>query len=75
MIFLAFGIASVVLRGLPVSPIEDVGTRVVATIAGIAIGTILSCNVSPRIARAAMLAVAWAGATVVLVRGILAVFV
>ena len=47
----------------------------VATIAGIAIGTILSRNVSPRIARAAMLAIAWAGATVVLVRGVLAVFV
>ena len=46
-----------------------------ATIAGIAIGTILSRNVSPRIARAAMLAIAWAGATVVLVRGVLAVFV
>ncbi|MBW9121483.1 TSUP family transporter [Microbacterium trichothecenolyticum] len=75
VIFLAFGIASVVLRGLPVSPIEDVSTLVVATIAGIAIGTILSRNVSPRIARAAMLAIAWAGATVVLVRGILAVFV
>ena len=45
-----------------------------ATIAGIAIGTILSRNVSPRIARAAMLVLAWAGATVVLVRGILALF-
>jgi hypothetical protein len=48
---------------------------VVATVAGIAIGTILSRSVSPRIARAAMLAIAWAGATVVLVRGLLTVFV
>jgi hypothetical protein len=70
-----FGVVSVALRGLPVSPAEDVGTLVLATIAGIAIGTILSRNVSPRIARAAMLALAWAGAAVVLVRGILALFV
>jgi len=74
LIFIAFGIATVALRGLPVSPIEDVGTLVVATIAGIAIGTVLSRNVSPRIARGAMLVIAWAGATVVLVRGILALF-
>lgn len=74
LIFAVFGVVSVALRGLPVSPVEDVGTLVIATIAGIAIGTILSRNVSPRIARAAMLALAWAGATVVLVRGILAVF-
>ena len=43
-----------------------------ATAGGIAIGTILSRHVAPGIARTAMLAIAWAGATVVLVRGILA---
>ena len=75
LIFTVFGIVSVALRGLPVSPPRISGTLVVATIAGIAIGTILSRNVSPRIARAAMLVLAWAGATVVLVRGILALFV
>ena len=75
VIFAVFSVVSVALRGLPASPIEDVGLLVVATIAGIAIGTTLSRNVSPRIARFAMLAIAWAGATVVLVRGILAVFV
>jgi hypothetical protein len=48
---------------------------VLATIAGIAIGTILARNVSPRIARVAMLALAWAGATVVLGRSILALLV
>jgi uncharacterized membrane protein YfcA len=74
LIFTVFGVVSVALRGLPVSSAEDVGTLVIATIAGIAIGTILSRNVSPRIARAAMLALAWAGAAVVLVRGILALF-
>ena len=75
LIFAVFGVVSVALRELPASPVEDVGTLVVATIAGIAVGTILSRNVSPRIARGAMLALAWIGATVVLVRGILAVFI
>lgn len=74
LIFIAFDIATVALRGLPVTRLEDVGTLVVATIAGIAIGTVLSRNLAPRIARAAMLVIAWAGATVVLVRGILALF-
>jgi len=72
VIFAVFSIVSVALRGLPVSPVEDVWLLIGATAAGIAIGTILSRNVSPRIARIAMLAIAWTGATVVLVRGILA---
>jgi uncharacterized membrane protein YfcA len=74
LIFIAFDLVTVALRGLPVSPVEDVGTLLIATVAGIAIGTVLSRNVSPRIARGAMLVIAWAGATVVLVRGILALF-
>ena len=72
VIFAVFSIVSVALRGLPASPVEDVWTLVIATVAGIAIGTVLSRNVAPGIARIAMLAIAWAGATVVLVRGILA---
>jgi hypothetical protein len=47
---------------------------VAVTVAGIAIGSILVRNVSPRIARIAMLVLAWAGATVVLIRGVLALF-
>lgn len=74
VIFAAFSIVSVALRGLPQSPAADVGGLVIATIAGIAIGSILSRNVSPRVGRIAMLAIAWAGATVVLVRGILALW-
>ncbi|WP_127472872.1 TSUP family transporter [Microbacterium sulfonylureivorans] len=74
VIFATFSIASVALRGLPASPVEDIWLLIGATAAGIAIGTILSRNVSPRIARIAMLAIAWAGATVVLVRGILALW-
>ena len=72
VIFATFSIVSVALRGLPVSPVADIWVLVGATAAGIAIGSILSRNVSPRIARIAMLAIAWAGATVVLVRGVLA---
>jgi uncharacterized membrane protein YfcA len=72
VIFAAFSVVSVALRGLPASPVPDVWMLVAATAGGIAIGTILSRHVAPSIARTAMLAIAWAGATVVLVRGILA---
>ena len=72
VIFAVFSIVSVALRGLPVSPVADVWTLVAATASGILIGTLLSRHVSPRVGRIAMLAIAWAGATVVLVRGILA---
>lgn len=74
VIFVVFDLVTVLLRGWPAAPPNDIGALVVATIAGIAIGTVLVRNVSPRIARIAMLALAWAGATVVLVRGILALF-
>jgi uncharacterized membrane protein YfcA len=72
VIFAVFSVVSVALRGLPASPVPDVWTLVAATAGGIAIGTILSRHVAPGVARTAMLAIAWAGATVVLVRGILA---
>ncbi|GAA1927048.1 sulfite exporter TauE/SafE family protein [Microbacterium aoyamense] len=72
VIFLVFSTVSVVLRGLPASPVADVWLLIAATAAGILIGTLLTRFVPPRIARIAMLSIAWAGATVVLVRGILA---
>ena len=74
VVFATFSVVSVALRGLPVSPVADVWTLVGATVGGIAIGTILSRHVAPHVARLAMLAIAWAGATVVLVRGILALW-
>ena len=74
VIFVVYDVATVALRGVPTAPTSDLGALVIATIAGIAIGTILVRNVSPRIARIAMLALAWAGATVVLIRGLLALF-
>lgn len=72
VIFVALSAVSVALRGLPAAPFEDVGVLVAATAGGILVGSVLARNVPPRIARYAMLAIAWVGATVVLVRGILA---
>ncbi len=72
IIFLALSVVSVALRGLPAAPVADVWLLVAATALGIVVGTLLIRFVPPRIARLAMLAIAWAGATVVLVRGILA---
>ncbi len=71
VIFVAFSAVSVALRGLPSAPPLDILVLVLATAAGILVGTLLTRFVPPRIARFAMLAIAWAGATVVLVRGIL----
>lgn len=74
IIFATFSLVSVVLRGLPTSPVPEVWLLIAATAAGIVIGTLLTRFVPPRIARIAMLSIAWAGATVVLVRGILALW-
>lgn len=74
VIFVALDLATIVLRGVPQTSFDDVGALVLATVGGIAIGSILVRNVSPRVARIAMLAIAWAGATFVLVRGILSLF-
>lgn len=72
VIFVSFSLVSVLLRGLPAAPAAEIGWLVAATVVGIALGTWLTRFVPPRIARLAMLTIAWAGATVVLVRGILA---
>lgn len=71
-IFVVLSAISVLLRGLPTSPAGDVVVAMVVTAIGIAIGTVLARYVPAHIARTAMLVVAWAGAVVVLVRGILA---
>lgn len=72
IIFVAFSLVSVALRGLPSSPVADVWMLIAATVAGILVGTLLARLVPARVARLAMLGLAWAGATVVLIRGILA---
>lgn len=74
VIFVSLSLVSVVLRGLPVSPASDVAVLLVATVTGIVVGTLLARWVPPRVARIAMLVIAWAGATVVLIRGVLALF-
>ncbi|MDE0547354.1 sulfite exporter TauE/SafE family protein [Microbacterium sp. C7(2022)] len=74
VIFVVLSAVSVALRGLPASPAGDVWLLVAATALGIAIGTLLSRFVPARIARIGMLSIAWAGATVVLVRGIVTLF-
>ena len=75
VMFVAFSAISVALRGLPATAAADLWMLVAGTAAGILIGSLLTRYVSPRIARRAMLVVAWAGATVVMVRGALALFV
>lgn len=74
VIFAAFSLISVLLRGLPTQPLGDVAMLVAATAAGIVAGTLLVRRVPPAAARTAMLVIAWAGATVVLVRGIVALW-
>lgn len=75
VIFAVFSLVSVALRGLPTIAPVDVWILVAATAGGILIGTLLTRFVPARVARFAMLALAWAGATVVLVRGLLALTV
>lgn len=72
VIFLGFGIASVLLRGMPVSPPLDVAVLAAATALGIIGGAFLAQAVPAPIARRAMLFFAWAGAIVVLVRAAIA---
>jgi uncharacterized membrane protein YfcA len=74
IVFASLAVISVALRGLPASPIGDVWLLIAVTAIGIVVGTLLTRFVPPRIARVTMLAIAWAGATVVLVRGLLAIW-
>lgn len=72
VVFTAFSLVTVALRPLPATPIGDIAWMALATVAGIALGTWLSRFIPARAARLAMLAIAWIGATVVLVRGVFA---
>ena len=72
VVFVALSSVAVVLRPLPVAPLGDIALLALATVAGIALGTWLARFVPARAARLAMPTIAWVGATVVLVRGILA---
>lgn len=74
VVFVVFSLVSVLLRGLPVQPVADVWILIAATALGIILGTVLERRIAPRLARIAMLALAWAGATVVLLRGVVALW-
>lgn len=73
VIFIAMGLATLALRGLPSSPPLLLAVEAAAGAAGVGIGALLAGVLPERVARIGMLAVAWAGAVVVLVRGVLAV--
>lgn len=73
VIFLGYGLTSVLLRGLPVSPIWEVSVLGACTALGIIGGALLARVVPVALARAVMLWCAWLGALVVLVRAIVAV--
>ena len=74
MIFAAFGVITVALRGLPTEPPIDVALLAAATAVGIVAGSALTRVIPPLIARRAMLVIAWSGAALVIVRGIIALW-
>lgn len=71
-VFVSFSLVSVLLRGLPTLPATHVWLLIGATVLGIVLGTLLVRFVPATVARKAMLAIAWTGAIVVLIRGIVA---
>lgn len=70
VIFAVLSLSSVILRGLPVSPVGDVVTLTIVTVIGIIVGSLLTRLVTTRAARRAMLVIAWCGGCVALLRGI-----
>ncbi|RLK47795.1 TSUP family transporter [Microbacterium telephonicum] len=72
VIFVVFSGVGVLLRGLPALPLSDTGILIGVTVVGILIGTLAAHRVPAPLARRAMLAIAWAGAVVVLARGVVA---
>ena len=72
VVFLGYGLVSVLLRGLPSAPISEMMLLAAGTAGGILLGALLTRIVSARLARSMMLWCAWAGVLVVLGRGFLA---
>jgi uncharacterized protein len=72
VIFLIFSAVSIALRGWPTSSWQTLVVLAAATAAGIVAGSALASRVPVRIARTTMLVLAWAGALVMLVRGVVA---
>lgn len=74
VIFAAFGVITVALRGLPAEPPVDVALLAAATAVGIIAGSALARVIPPLVARRAMLVIAWSGAALVIVRGVIALW-
>ncbi|WP_353115445.1 TSUP family transporter [Microbacterium sp.] len=74
VVFLGYGAVSVALRGLPSSPPWTVAVLAACTAVGMLLGAWLTRRVPVHVARRAMLLCAWAGAVVVLIRGIVSLF-
>ncbi|UYO96094.1 hypothetical protein OED01_10810 [Microbacterium sp. M28] len=72
VVFLGYGLVSVLLRGLPSAPVGEMLLLGVGTAAGIILGALLTRVVPGRVARALMLWCAWAGVLVVLARAFVA---
>jgi uncharacterized protein len=74
LLFVAYNILTLAWRGIPTTvPWEGLGLLALVALAGIGVGTWLARFVPARWARWAMFTVAWAGAVIVLVRGVLGV--
>lgn len=71
VVFTAFSIEAVALRGLPETDPPALIVLAVATVAGVAVGSWAVRHVPPRTARVVMLVIAWIGAALVGGRGIL----
>lgn len=71
VILLGYGLLSLALRGLPTQPVPEILLLGGCTAAGVLIGALLGRRIPARIARIAMLACAWLGAAVMLVKGLL----
>ncbi len=74
VVFAAFGVITVALRGLPAEPPVDVALLAAATAVGIIAGSALARVIPPLVARRAMLVIAWSGAALVIVRGVIALW-
>lgn len=71
IVFIAFHVFTLGLRGLPAMPLGEIGILACAVVLGLGAGSLLVRAVPALWARRGMLAIAWAGTIAVLVRGAL----
>ena len=75
LVFVVFGLLGLALRGAPSMPLGELGILTAVVLAGLGLGTLAARRIPTRIARMAMLAVAWIGTVAVLIRGIVSLLV